>query len=169
MRDMARQLGDPSLDSFYAYWLRIRGKKLLPRRRDFDPADIPSLLPYMTIVEAAGDRFRVRLIGTEVQRRIKGKAVTPLFLDELEHGRYLAFLTEVYRTVIAQKKPVLSHTRYPSPRGEISIRRLTVPFSERPGTVTQLMSLMVFSHAANDPDRMLTINDDAEHSMETVT
>jgi hypothetical protein len=54
-----------SLD-LYTYWLSKRGARVMPARTDIDPADIPQLLPYLTIAEKAGDQFRYRLKGTGV-------------------------------------------------------------------------------------------------------
>ena len=40
----------------------------MPARSDLNPAHIARLLPYLTIVERAGDQFRYRLVGTGVVR-----------------------------------------------------------------------------------------------------
>jgi hypothetical protein len=152
---------------FWHYWRRLRGNAPLPRRSDFNPRDIPDLLPYITLVAIAGDRFQVRLIGTEVHRRIKRHFEPRMMLDELETGSYLAFLTKVYSTVIAMRQPVASHTAYDSVQGQIFIQRLTAPFSDQHGELTQLMSVMAFSHTPEQQNAAAS-SAEAVHSMQVI-
>lgn len=137
---------DAALAGFLTYWHRLRGMAALPSRGSFQPGDIPRLLPYLTVAEPLGERFRVRLVGTEVHNRIKRPVRIGMMLDELETGPYLAFLTEVYRTVVATRQPVLSRARYDSVYGDVSIHRVTVPFGDAAGAVSQMMSALAFSH-----------------------
>jgi hypothetical protein len=48
----------------YAYWQDKRGSRSMPARNEINPADIPQLLPYLAIMERAGDQFRTRLMGS---------------------------------------------------------------------------------------------------------
>jgi hypothetical protein len=82
------------LVAFLDYWRRLCGAAELPRRSDFQPGDIPRLLPCLTVVEPLGERFRIRLIGTEVQSRIKRSVRIGMMLDGL---------TRVCRTVRADQ------------------------------------------------------------------
>lgn len=53
----------------WAYWLKIKGDLLMPRRRDLDPLDIPHLLSSIWMADViSGDepRFKVRLFGTDL-------------------------------------------------------------------------------------------------------
>jgi hypothetical protein len=156
-----------NLARFLDYWRGLRREAELPRRSDFDPRGIADLLPYITLVAIAGERFQVRLIGTEVHRRIKRSFRVGMMLDELETGSYLAFLTQVYSTVIAMRQPVASHTAYDSAQGQIFIQRLTVPFSDQHGEATQLMSVLAFSHTP-DQHKAAAISAEAVHSMHVV-
>ena len=65
------------LGPLFDYWNSLRGERPLPRRCEFDPADIPRLLPHLILAEvlrsgADGevDDFRFRLIGTHVDARM---------------------------------------------------------------------------------------------------
>lgn len=65
-----RHLGARAL---YEYWLNKCGSRLMPRRSDIDPTEIPpQLLPGISIVDVVSDdrRYVYRLMGTaEVQAR----------------------------------------------------------------------------------------------------
>src|SRR5271165_4002420 len=54
----------------YAYWQAKRGARLMPARSDIDPADIPALLPYVMLIEKAGNQFLYRLVGSGVVREV---------------------------------------------------------------------------------------------------
>ena len=52
--------------ALFAYWEEIRGEHAMPSRVDFDPVDIPKLLPYVALVDIVqpGPKFRYRVVGT---------------------------------------------------------------------------------------------------------
>jgi len=60
----------PLTDEAWAYWNRIRRGRAVPLRADFDPCDIPRLLPSTALVEVLSDPrdFRFRLLGTAIDR-----------------------------------------------------------------------------------------------------
>jgi hypothetical protein len=158
---------EPVLADFHAYWVKLKGDRAMARRDEFRPSDIPRLLPHLTIVQPEDDRFRVRLIGTEVHRRIARPFRPNMMLDELETGRYLSFLVNVYRTVAASAKPVLSRTRYQATAGEVVISRLSIPFENESGHLFQIISAIDFSHTGSrQTDLQIIVGDDFEHSCE---
>jgi hypothetical protein len=53
----------------YRYWLKKCGSRIMPARRDIDPAEIPLLLPYVAIVHNVEGQFRFRLAGSAVGRQ----------------------------------------------------------------------------------------------------
>ena len=64
-----RAMQEPAPISFhldlYRYWLKKRGSGAMPSRSDIDPADIPALLPYVSLVHKVGGEFRFRLVGSD--------------------------------------------------------------------------------------------------------
>ncbi|HEV2675073.1 MAG TPA: PAS domain-containing protein [Aliidongia sp.] len=59
----------PELQQLYFLWQKLRGIRLMPARRDFDPAQVPRLLPDIFLVDVLASnpperRYRVRLQGT---------------------------------------------------------------------------------------------------------
>ncbi len=69
----------------YRLWSsKCRGGRLAGRR-DFDPLEMPQLLPHLTLFDVERDplRFRIRLVGTAIVAAM-GRDTTGLYLDQLE-------------------------------------------------------------------------------------
>jgi hypothetical protein len=69
---LSQQIGESSLRRLYSYWSDRRGARLAPSRHDIDPMDFRYLRGNIMIVDVLRDplRFRVRLHGTEMVRRV---------------------------------------------------------------------------------------------------
>ena len=48
----------------YRYWDGRRNGRRMPARRDIDPADIPGLLPHVSLIHKPDGQFRFRLVGS---------------------------------------------------------------------------------------------------------
>ncbi len=59
----------------YRYWCEKRGSCAIPSRWDINPAEIPALLPYISIVQKVEEDFRFRLVGSAVVRQF-GRELT---------------------------------------------------------------------------------------------
>jgi hypothetical protein len=96
------------IDRFGAFWRDLAAAKgRVPTRRDFDPAEIPNLLPNLLLIEArrASGGNRVRLAGTCVAAAMETD-VTGCDLQSLPHeggARVLAAVTEL---CLAQQRPI---------------------------------------------------------------
>lgn len=85
----------------FSYWRSLSEKGALPRRRRFDPADIPDMLRFITMVkpEPDGD-YTIALFGTALREsighEITGKSV---FDDSIgfDHAVILFVLDDVVR------------------------------------------------------------------------
>ena len=98
----------PMVADLYAYWLKRRGDRPMPRRADIDPADIKSLLPNLFLTEFTLDPFRVRyrLIGTEIVNHAHFD-FTGRYLDELDFSAYDEVdWMGLYRIVWQQGAPI---------------------------------------------------------------
>lgn len=69
----------------YALWLGKMTHGRLPARADFDPTEMPRLLPHVTLFQVERDplRYFVRLVGTAVVDAT-GMDNTGRYLDELD-------------------------------------------------------------------------------------
>lgn len=61
---------DPLNRRFADYWLSLPRRNLVPARADFDPSEVPELLPHMIMHELIDRRrSRLRLVGTALVER----------------------------------------------------------------------------------------------------
>lgn len=98
----------------YDYWLERAAEATMPARRDIRPADIPSLLPNISLIdiEPAPRRFRFRLAGTRV-RDIYDREVTGLYVDDLDWGGQAPYWQAVHDRVAASGLPSQGVVRSP--------------------------------------------------------
>src|SRR5262245_14052974 len=115
----------------YRYWLSKRGSRKAPARRDLDPADIPALLRYLTIVDKAEGRFRYRLAGTAISQEF-GRDLTGGFVgDYVEPPEYGAALRAIYEHVFTTVCPVFTTSEYKPKSGDVhNLSRLLLPLSD---------------------------------------
>ncbi len=68
----------------YSLWLGKCAPGQLPGRADFDPREMPRLLPFVTLIDVERDplRFRIRLVGTAVVAAT-GLDMTGRYLEEM--------------------------------------------------------------------------------------
>ncbi|NNG04156.1 MAG: PAS domain-containing protein [Inquilinus sp.] len=66
----------PLVREIFHYWNNRRGTRAMPSRRDFDPVDLPKLLPGILLIDVVGvdeadvGQYRYRVVGTaEVANR----------------------------------------------------------------------------------------------------
>jgi hypothetical protein len=96
----------------YDYWASLAAGRKMPDRDDVSPADIPRLLPFISLLEQAGSRLRVRLAGTRL-RDIYEREITGLFLDEIDWGEKKTYWDAVYDHVIKTLRPAQGVVRGP--------------------------------------------------------
>ena len=69
MYEIAERLG-PIARELLTAWSRLPPDGLVPDRRNFDPMAITPILPVVSVIQREGeDRWRFRLVGTEIERR----------------------------------------------------------------------------------------------------
>jgi hypothetical protein len=128
----------------YAYWLCKRGDRAMPARGDVDPADIPLLLPYLILVERAGEQLRYRLMGSAIVRAV-GYGVTGGIVGSYapapETG---AEVRAIFECVFTSASPAFATGRYSHKRGaSINLSLLTLPLSEDSRDVNMSISTLV--------------------------
>jgi len=135
---------DPILGDALAYWRKKRGARSMPRRRDIDPVDIPTLLPNLQLIETvSGGRFRYRLIGTALVEAFGGD-YTGQYPDVLFDGPR-ARITEVYSAVRDAKQPLFLRSRYLTTKNvDLIANRLYMPLSEDDSQVNMILGILTF-------------------------
>lgn len=108
------------IEALHRYWRSLADGKP-PQRRQIDPAEIHTLLPFMLIVEFEDDPFRVRfrLTGTQVDE-ISHQNLTGHYLDEFAVGIGVEPVGELqcrYATCRATGQPYIGTYRWPAEGG----------------------------------------------------
>jgi hypothetical protein len=87
----------------------------VPPRSAIDPLEFPALLPNIILLDRVpaptGDRFRFRLVGTQVVD-IAGQELTGRFLDEALPTSYAEFVALTHRLAIQHQRPVYAASLY---------------------------------------------------------
>jgi hypothetical protein len=128
----------------YDYWLKVRGARSMPARRDIDATQIWSLLPNIHVSEwhENPDRVRYRVAGTEmvasIGREISGRWLTDFHTDPKD----VAETMTLYRQVIARRAPVLGRTLGSMQRlGVDSFEWILCPLSDDDRSITHFIGL----------------------------
>ena len=132
-----------NIDMAQAYWDRIRAGRPMPSRADFDPVDIPKLLPVTILVDVLRDPldFRYRLLGTEIDRIVKANYRGRRF-SELPHIEKGGKLWSDHEQVCRTGRPLRSAVEYSGP--DTFLRTLShglFPLSDDGVTVTMIWAV----------------------------
>ncbi len=89
------------------YWQRKRGARTLPARADLDPLEMHEHLGWIILADVIGlpARFRYRLIGTEVTRRV-GRDSTGLHLEDVYPAEHYDAVVAPFRWVVENRRPL---------------------------------------------------------------
>ena len=104
----------------YDYWLSKRDGRIMPARRDMDPGELATLLPFLFIIEKAGGEFRYRLIGTglvqDMGRELTGKPYSSYAVGSSEAN---AAVQALHERVVSNAQPVFAPARRATGQGHI--------------------------------------------------
>jgi hypothetical protein len=118
------------------------------------PSHVPQLLPHLMLIEivseAGRERYRYRLVGTEIERNF-GVSMTGRCIDELMRGEYLGFIEGLYRTLATKAVPVYSENVYDAQSGfdaypeAFRTSRLMLPLSDDGEHVDRVLAGQIFT------------------------
>jgi hypothetical protein len=119
----------PVSQKLLAAWLQLPRAEVVPARTAFDPCEIAGILPVISLIErVSAEEWRVRLAGTELERR---------------WGRDLAGLS--YAEVLSPQAVAVTHCEFDAicrqPCGSWSLRRLDFRSGRRLQTETLRLPL----------------------------
>ena len=83
----------------------------MPSRGDIDPIEIPKLLPHVQLIEAVGERFRYRLIGTALAQAF-GRDYTGAYPEDVSNAARAEAVCRIYRLVQEKRQPVFLRSSY---------------------------------------------------------
>ena len=127
------------LPNALAYWHRLRGGRRLPLRADFDPSEVPALLPYVIVIDVLRDPqdFQYRLLGTTIDR-VFGADYRGKRYSELSYTKPGTPIWDEHCRVVAEQVPLRSTVAFVGPdRAVQKAEHVLMPFSDsaaRPST-----------------------------------
>lgn len=143
-------LSRPILQNLHNYWLERRRDGRLPSRADVDPIDLPSLLPYIILVDVLHDPldFRYRLIGTKTVE-VMGRDGTGKKFGELGYGEEnLATLRRFYGLCAEERRPVFTRGSFlwadTVEKNWLDYELVRLPLADRQGRVDMLLCAIEF-------------------------
>jgi hypothetical protein len=126
-------------------WEKRRRGRTLPARSDFDPLDLKYMMGKLLLVDILREplRFRFRLIGTELVKRI-GVDVTGKMLDDYPDPEFREHMRERYTAAVTTRQPLgSSQTRLVLDGRLRRYEALLLPLASDGETVDMLMIGMV--------------------------
>ncbi len=102
----------------YRYWLSKCGSRSMPARSDIDPAEIPALLPYLSIVDRIGGQFRYRLVGTAVAEQF-GRDLTGSLITSHVSEETVAAAQAMGERVFASPQPTFTTGQFQTKSGAL--------------------------------------------------
>jgi hypothetical protein len=143
---IAAQKVHPKIARMLDYCQSIVPPDRLPGRAQFDPIDVPTLLPNVWLLERQpGPRFRYRLMGTRVAAAFQSD-LTGRYIGEV-HSPAAAAAMLAYLTGVAESR--LPHFRIGSPTAWpiaqfLTLERLYMPLAHDGATVDMILGFTVF-------------------------
>ncbi|TNE39425.1 MAG: PAS domain-containing protein [Alphaproteobacteria bacterium] len=130
----------------HTLWEKKRAGREMPSRADFDPLEMPHLLPQILMmdVEHEGPRFRVRLAGTRIVE-MYGSDYTGKYLDKIEFGDMAEKVLSDYKFALTERRPVFTDHMFRQANDyRQRIERVILPLSSDGETVNILFAVLDF-------------------------
>ena len=130
------------------YWRSVLRDRLMPARRDIDPAGMRRLLPHVFLLDVIDrpPRFRWRLVGTKIGDVEQGEH-TGKWLDETVHHAQDPFLGFCRMTVNERRPTCHAALRCDLDGGSRPLIRALLPLSEDGQTVSMLLGVIDYAPA----------------------
>jgi hypothetical protein len=129
------------------YWQTKRGDRSMPARAAIDPLEMRAHIGHLILVDVIGSppRFRYRLIGSEVTRRV-GRDSTGKYLDALYSPAVYEAMIVSYEWIVANRRPMrctgnLQHAN----REWIGFESIDLPLSDDDHEVNMLITRGVYT------------------------
>jgi len=123
---------EQTIAALRALWARLKGDARVPLRSAFTPELLKPWLSNIALVEAVGERFRVRLAGTTAVS-FAGRDFTDKFLDEVIRPEHYQITIAPYLRAIATGEPAdddVAPNQFIAPDGtSLPVRRVVLPCS----------------------------------------
>ena len=137
--------------ALYRYWSEKRGKRVMAARGDIDPAEIPALLPYISLVHKVEGKFRFRLVGSEFARQFGRDLTGNVVGSNVSNTREsIAALEAIGERVFANACPVFATGQHETKLGAFHhVSTLLLPLSDDGRCVNMIILTRVACFASD--------------------
>ncbi len=159
-RSFRAQLALPEQQELYGYWLKRCNGLKIPARSDFNPCDLPRLLPNICLidVETPLANSTVRLAGTRY-REIYDREITGHCIEDLDWGEKRPYWLEAYRRTIEQQLPTQGVIRGPRKSKDHVVQYwLRLPLRQQSDNVSMVLCYDHFVPVSAIPTHMKLAN-----------
>jgi hypothetical protein len=135
----------------FDYWLRSAGSRRMPARSDFDPFEVPRLLPSIGLIDVRSglDQAAFRLAGTRLHD-IYGQEITGKSARDVFSGAQAEYWGRVHDRVAGRGLPLSGVVRGPAEgRDHVVLFWLRLPLSEDDGQVDRILCYDVAGPSAS--------------------
>lgn len=146
--DVLLRLQSPLHQEAYKYWYSKKSGDLLPGRDAIDPLELPSVLPWLNLVDVVRDgknyRFRHRLVGTGIVERF-GRDSTGAWFDDIYDAEFFGDHLKGYADLVDKGRVDFARTPMPIPeKNFIVYQRLALPLATDGVNVDMIMIVIDF-------------------------
>jgi hypothetical protein len=146
LADLEAGLTHPTLRALYDYWKTLPAERGLPGRQHIDPTAIPSLLPWLFLIDVERSLprpvFRYRLAGTEIvdlcDREITGGTVEQAF-----PGKAIELKADLASAMISKHPIYRSTPALISKKPYLRVEALVCPLARNGAEVDMLIGALV--------------------------
>jgi hypothetical protein len=143
-------LREPVLKRIHDYWRSQCGSRALPARQDIDAAEIPTLLPYLFVVDVMEKPrdFRFRVAGTHMRDAL-GDELTGRHITDAFPPEFGAEVKAIWSQVVDEREPVRGWGDLWVPGREfVKWEGLAMPLSADGESVNILLGGVIFPQIA---------------------
>ncbi len=127
----------------------------MPSRADINPAQIPRLLPFISLIDVdpSIEQSRVRLAGTRL-RDVYDREITGLRIEDLDLGPKRDYWMAAYRHTVVDGKPTQGIVRGPRVNKEHLVQYwIRLPLAAGSGKVGMVLCLDYFISGLEEEER----------------
>jgi hypothetical protein len=132
--------------ALWRYWDGQRAGRPMPARKDVAPEAIHTLLPYVSLIEIEGERFKYRLVGTNITESL-GREMTGTYVGSHLPPAHASAMLAAYRRACETRQPVFTSSRYErADRASQRVSRIILPLGSG-DTVAMLLCSRISRYA----------------------
>lgn len=152
--DSIGSAGSSLIDAGIAHWKSLASGGAVPQRADFDPMQIPRLLPYAILLEIneTPPDFSFRVAGEHIIENFGSSPIRRTLSDLIAEHPSIAGFADNFRACIDQRKPIQVADRFTgADRQEKRTNGVILPLADHAGRVSHLLIFALYLNSLGEP------------------